>query len=555
MKIDRAASIPIIVHDPYFSIWSSGDRLYDEDTVHWSGTRQRIRGYVVIDGTPYCFMGKPEVCQTITQTELDVTPASTQYRFENEAIALTVRFTSPLLLDEPLLVSRPCTYIDVTAERKKMGNVQVVFTVSSDLVKASEGPVAGGVYEVEGTTEAEGFCYGVMGKVFQNPLGHSGDHTTIDWGHVYLAGRCSKTQFKFDDKEERLEGTIDFGVEQESGGLIVAYDDMVSVNYFGQWRRAYWTKEYSTILEAIQAGFDDREVVLKACHELDRSITEKAVKIGGEDYLLLCCLSWRHSIAAHKLIEDEEGNFIFLSKENDSNGCIGTVDISYPSVPLYLMYRTEYVKGMLRPVFRFASCKVWEYDFAPHDVGRYPYACGQVYGLNPENEGTQYRHDNGAVYPPYYQYPPCDVYDLRYQMPVEECGNMLIMTAICCERDGNAGFAEPYRGLLKQWAEYLLACGADPGEQLCTDDFAGHLAHNTNLAVKAIMGIKAYAAIMELLGEKAEAEEYRRKGKKMAENWEEEARSDAHYMLAFENPDSWSLKYNLVWDSYFGTPS
>ena len=98
------------------------------------------------------------------------------------------------------------------------------------------------------------------------------------------------------------------------------------------------------------------------------------------------------------------------------------------------MYSTDYIKGMLRPVFRFASCDVWEYDFAPHDVGRYPYAWGQVYGLNPEKKGKQYLQANGAVFPPYYQYPPCDVYDLKFQMPVEECGNMLIMTAACCEK-------------------------------------------------------------------------------------------------------------------------
>ena len=90
----------------------------------------------------------------------------------------------------------------------------------------------------------------------------------------------------------------------------------------------------------------------------------------------LCVMSYRHAIAAHKLITDEDQNLIFLSKENDSNGCIGTVDVSYPSVPLFMLYNTEYVKGMLRPIFRFADCDVWTYDFAPHDVGRYPYASG-----------------------------------------------------------------------------------------------------------------------------------------------------------------------------------
>ena len=57
MKVKRAASIPLILHDPYFSIWSGTDKLYDSDTVHWCGKRQKIRGYITIDGESFCFMG------------------------------------------------------------------------------------------------------------------------------------------------------------------------------------------------------------------------------------------------------------------------------------------------------------------------------------------------------------------------------------------------------------------------------------------------------------------------------------------------------------------
>lgn len=165
------------------------------------------------------------------------------------------------------------------------------------------------------------------------------------------------------------------------------------------------------------------------------------------------------------------------------------------TVPLFLLYNTDYVKGMLRPVFRFADCPVWEYDFAPHDVGRYPYAAGQVYGLNKKHERKEFRHEKGCIFPFYYQFPAgSDVYEWKNQMPVEECGNMLIMTAVVCQLDHSPAFAKPYYEVLKQWTEYLLTYGADPGEQLCTDD---------------------------------------------------------HYRLTFENQDSWSLKYNLIWDKFF----
>ncbi len=564
MKVTRAAGIPLITHDPYFSIWSCGDHLYDEDTKHWSGARQKLDGFICVDGECARFMGASKPDETvIPQTGLSVTPASTEYSFENSDVQLTVRFLSPLLLDDRRLLSRPCSYVDVQVLRKRKAHVTVTLRVSADLVtgmrfeqeKENEADAAkreqvelnGGAYTIGDIR------YGMMGKADQTPLGHSGDHITIDWGYVYLAGRGSQTEISFDPAGRALEAVCDLRTDGCAAELILAYDDLLSINYFGNWLRGYWTKYAATIPEAIRDSFAEKKDVIARCDALDRKITEMAQKAGGEDYAFLCIMAYRHAIAAHKLVEDPEGNLLFLSKENDSNGCIGTVDVSYPSVPLFLLFDTEYVKGMLRPVFRFAQTPVWEADYAPHDVGRYPYAWGQVYGLKKE-EGRQFSSRNGAVYPPYYQFPACGCYDLVYQMPVEECGNMLVMTALCCRLDESGDFAKPYMDLLQKWTEYLLRVGGDPGEQLCTDDFAGHLAHNTNLAVKAVMGIKAYALILEMNGRAQEAEEYRRQAETMINDWARRADAGDHYMLAFGHPESWSLKYNLVWDELLGEP-
>ena len=542
MKITRAASIPLIMHDPYFSIWSSSDHLYDTDTVHWTGKRQQIRGYLTVDKTVYCFMGDKEFHQILPQISLDVTATATTYTFENDKARLCCRFTSPLILSDPLLVSRPCTYIDFMVEKKNADNVKLDFIVSADLVRQEKDEVAG----FAGTFK-QGFSYASMGRMRQQPLGSSGDHTTIDWGYVYLAGN-DKSTITYDAANEAIRCQAANLNGQTT--LILAYDDLASINYFGEWRKAYWTTKYKTILEAISAAFADQKKVYKQASEIDCEIEAKAKKIGGDEYAFLCVMSYRHAIAAHKLITDEDQNLIFLSKENDSNGCIGTVDVSYPSVPLFMLYNTEYVKGMLRPIFRFADCDVWTYDFAPHDVGRYPYAWGQVYGRSDE-ENKRFRSDNQFVYPPYYMYPSgSNVYGLRDQMPVEECGNMLIMTAMVCRMEQNVSFALPYMETLKKWREYLIRYGADPGEQLCTDDFAGHLSHNTNLSVKAIMGIEGYAQIAALAGEKDESKKYHKIAVDMASDWEKRAKADDHYQLVFGEgkKDTWSLKYNLIWD-------
>ena len=551
MKVKRAASIPLVLHDPYFSIWSGADHLYDADPEHWCGARQQMRGYVTVDGAVSCFLGDREYHEVIPQKEVEVTPTSTEYRFENEKIILTVRFTSPLLADDPVLVSRPCTYVDFAVERKTDCEVHVDFLASSDLVQSRKEPLVGGTGSREKTEGEPAFSYAWMGNAFQRPLGNSGDHVTIDWGYAYLA--AEEGELFYDEKNGNLRCRLSLGTEKRRAGLVIAYDDLLSINYFGQWRKAYWTLRYADILEAVGASLADREAVLARAEALDEELVRKAEETGGEDYALLCCFAYRHAFAAHKLITDEEGNLIFLSKENDSNGCIGTVDVSYPSVPLFLLYDTEYVKGMLRPVFRFADCPVWEYDFAPHDVGRYPYAWGQVYGLSWEKR-RQYSGEQGAVYPPLYFWPAgSDIYDHRYQMPVEECGNMLILTEAVCMLDGKGDFAAPYMETLKQWTQYLIRYGADPGEQLCTDDFAGHLSHNVNLSAKAILGIEAYARLAGRFGRKEEAQEYHRLAQEMAADWEKRARADGHYALAFGKPDSWSLKYNLVWDRFFGS--
>ena len=542
MKVTRAASIPLVTHDPYFSIWSSSDHLYDTDTVHWTGKRQQIRGYLTVDKTVYCFMGDKEFHQILPQISLDVTSTATTYTFENDKVRLCCRFTSPLILSDPLLVSRPCTYIDFMVEKKNADNVQLDFIVSADLVRQEKDEVAG----FAGTFKQD-FSYASMGRMRQQPLGSSGDHTTIDWGYVYLAGN-DKSTITYDAANEVIRcQAADLNGQTT---LILAYDDLAAINYFGEWRKAYWTTKYKTILEAISAAFADQKKVYKQASEIDCEIEAKAKKIGGDEYAFLCVMSYRHAIAAHKLITDEDQNLIFLSKENDSNGCIGTVDVSYPSVPLFMLYNTEYIKGMLRPIFRFADCDVWTYDFAPHDVGRYPYAWGQVYGRSDE-ENKRFRSDNQFVYPPYYMYPSgSNVYGLRDQMPVEECGNMLIMTAMVCRMEQNVSFALPYMETLKKWREYLIRYGADPGEQLCTDDFAGHLSHNTNLSVKAIMGIEGYAQIAALAGEKDEAKKYHKIAADMASDWEKRAKADDHYQLVFGEgkKDTWSLKYNLIWD-------
>lgn len=574
MKNLRAPAIPLITNDPYFSVWSTADRLYEVPTKNWIGKVQRLNGNISVDGQLYRFMGDEGATKTLNQIGCDVKATTTKYVFEGAGISLQVKFTSPLLLDDLELVSRPCTYMtfDVISTDNTEHDVKIYVDMSQAHCHFNEKKenINGGVHNCENHKSA------FLGKAKQSPLNHSGDIISIDWGYLYLANpimnngdaiflqnkpsaigklidqyTCNKDQEDFDSLLLTLRiGTV--GRETRSQYIVLAYDDISSINYFGDIKKGYWADNGETILQAIQNSVDEYDDIISRCEILDNQIEKYASDIAGEEYAVICSLAYRQSIAAHKLIKDNDGNAIFLSKECSSNGCIGTVDVSYPSIPLYLTYNPELVKAMMRPVFKFAKTDVWQYDFAPHDVGRYPYATGQVYGLNKSK--YVFEEKNGSVYPFFYQFPSnSDAYELEYQMPVEECGNMLVMSAIALLCDGDLSLVKENVDLLEKWVCYLVKYGIDPGEQLCTDDFAGHLAHNANLSVKAIMGIAAYSIITEKLGLMKQSQKYYDIAKEYAQIWEQKVAGNDFTPLTFNNKDSWGQKYNLVWDKVFGT--
>ena len=540
MSIVRLPAIPLIANDPYFSYWCPGDRLTDADTCHWCGEAKPIRGLLTIDGQPHRFLGLGDApaMQTLRQ---EVTPTATECVLSAAGVELALRFTGAALPDDLDVLSAPITMVDFALRAVDGKAHECALTLSFSAALCAFGEEPRDMHAISYSLGGKNVAF--LGQLTQKPLSHSGDHTTIDWGYLYLMSaaplRCS---------QEGLSLCWNGSVAEEAAKIraLVAYDDIASINYFGSLRKAWCFRDGSTIVDWLRI-FDARWAeIQQKCRALDKKVLDEAESIGGADYALIAAAAWRHTFAAHKLIADEAGHMVLLSKENDSNGCIGTVDISYPSAPIFLKYCPQLVNALCRGVLKFAEMPVWEEDYAPHDIGRYPYATGQVYAACDRSVFRQ----SAAVYPPYYLYPAgADAYNPHDQMPVEECGNMLIMLYAALRATGDASLIQAHRATLAKWAKYLCEYGEDPGEQLCTDDFAGHLAHNVNLAAKALVGVACYARLVATLGEDASA--WERETARLRDSFLARAQKPGGGPLTFDGV-GWSMKYNLVWDEILG---
>ena len=574
----RAPAYPLVTVDPYFSVWSFADQANADMTRHWTGRKQPMIAAVRVDGVTYRLLGNEEQLpdpmfgrkpkeqpddplynrqgriifeNPALQTSVNVLPTSTTYTFDCGPVQVKMRFVAPMLMDDLALLSRPVNYVSFTATPidNKKHSVELYFEVSPRI--AVDLDVVPVVLE---NGAADGVKYLRTGTLDQKVLEKRGDDVRIDWGYFYMApvsgkgtlalvkGESARLSFassgKVDAKMFGKSKTVTSGnfvnedvalawcfdmkkIKKETEEvLMLAYDDIYSIKFLGQQLRPYWNAAGSnSITKEMAKAAKEWPKLGDRLNAFDNSLIQEATQSGGKEYADLCALAYRQAVSAHKLVAGWNNNLYFISKENFSNGCAGTVDVTYPSIPLFLRYNTEVAKALLNFIFDYAESSNWNKVWAPHDVGVYPDAYGQHYGN---------------------------------WMPLEESGNMLLLTAAVLKQSPDASFAQKHWSTLTKWALYALQNGQDPENQLCTDDFAGKLAHNVNLSAKSILAVAAYAKMARNLGRIDEGKAFQEFAQNMANNWKEKAFEEDHYRLTFDGEGTWSQKYNLVWDKVLG---
>ena len=486
-------------------------------------------GGALVDFGIYAAHKKQSVLdKTAIQKSVDVQATQTHYTFQCGPVELRLDFMAPFLMDDLELLSRPVNYVSyqVASLDGKEHQAELYFELASQKAFNAD--------SVDVSENADLLLF-KMGNSRQQ-LWSNTIEISPAWGYFYIGSDKENTTYAQGDASEMREAFSQKGflsvfdiadrdhshiaitqtlqTSGKTGGyLVVGFDGLYTIQYFGENLLPYWNRkgDHSMGNELLRA-YKEYDEILSKSYQFDCQQMKEALMVGGKEYAELCALAYRQAINPFQLSETPDGDLLFFTKE------VGPVDVYYPSAPVFLRYNPLLVEAMLNPVFHYSESGKWTKPYPAHNLGGYPIVNGQLHAGD---------------------------------MPIEETGNMLILTAALTKMRNDASFAKRHWKVLSQWAGYLLTNGLDTGTQPCSDLFAGSCPHNANLSIKGILGLASYSYLASMLGQTALAQAYREVVRKRAIEWEERTFADTHYRIDLvQRADStWSQKYNLVWDN------
>ena len=546
----RPPAVPLVTFDPYMSIWSENNHLANHRTRYWDGRIQSLVSLVRIDGKAYRLMGNdPHTSPALHQISVAVRPTTTIYRFANHKIDLTLTFTTPRLPAKLKIMTLPVTYITwrVKSADGHAHQVQLYYSTSSAIaVNHDRQQVTWSRLHFGALTALK------CGTPSQNYFNLSGDPVGLDWGYIYTVVRRNQSTACIADNSRCIHDfltngaipTTDAGnmpravsagqpveavcfnlgtvnADPVTRNVMVAYDEVYAIDYFGQYQRPYWRHVFKSPSQMFQWADGHYKSLMRQSAAFDVRVMADARRVGGNRYALIAALAYRQSLAAMGMSADTHGMPMVYTKEETSNGDIDTVDVFFPASPIFLLFDPQLESASMVPILNSANTPRWRFPWSPHDLGTYPMCVGH-YNSGGEN------------------------------MPIEESGNMIILAGAIAKAEGNADFAAKYWPLFTRWVKYLRKNGFDPKDQLSTDDFLGPRSHNANLSVKAIEAIGAYGLLCKMRGMDTMAAQYHAIAQRWAQRWMRVDKEGNHYRAEFNLPHSWGELYNMAWDRVLG---
>ena len=549
-----------MVLSPTLSMWLNHDRMTDDFITHWSGPTMAMAGLVRVDGTAFRFLGpQPDSTPALEQTHLFVTPTQTVAVMQGGGIQLNLTFSQAAFPDDLSYYSRPYAYITVNVaglDGKSHAVVVYLDHAADVVVNRQDQQVvwADASAAFNGTTSPHARALR-MGGYDQIAFSNRGDGTKNDWGHVYFATDSQRLQTAVqcyvnqarsnfaagqplpanDERKPRHANdqwpgsafVLDFGSvgpsTVASDHFVFAWDDVYTMFYFHEYHVPLWRHLYKDSVGAmLAAAFSDYLDIRARCNAFDLQSLQQLTAAGGQRYATYTALAHRQATGATVAVWNPARQAVWAyMKEISSDGDVSTVDVVYPASPFFVLYGPELLKMTLLPVLAYGQNETdiqYRLPWAPHHLGAWPVS--DILGEEQE------------------------------QMPMEESANLLIMLAAIAQRQQrDVTYLKPYWPALTQWAMYLNVSLPDPGEQLCTDDFEGPSPHNVNLALKGILGLASFSLLLNYSGQVELGAAYWRSAQGFVQQWLSMALDDSgdHYRLQFNLRDTWSTKYNLMW--------
>ncbi|KAK3937404.1 hypothetical protein QBC46DRAFT_416269 [Diplogelasinospora grovesii] len=551
----KPPAVPLAVRSPYLNAWLQGDSgciLPGSWPKFWTAQTQGWQGFVAVDGAVYNWMGAAPGPGTVNQVSLEYTSTRSVFIFDvGGKVTLTVTFLSPVYPEDLARQSQQFSYIDVKARSSDRAShsVQIYLDVSAEL---ASGDLSQVINWDSGNSSA--VSYLKFFRASQQEFAESGE--IASWGNWYLATRAfngmtwqigadtvvrgqfvtNKTLKNTKDTNFRAVndnwpvfafshdlGTVGDTFVERVFSLGIVQDQVI--NFAGTNGLAavpgLWSSYYSDDISAVVAFYNDYPYAATHSANLDVQIKEDSLNAAGDDYATITTLTVRQTFGALQFAGTPSKPYIFL-KEISSNSDIQTVDVIFPAYPILMYLNATMGRYILDPLFENQESGAYPNAWAEHDLGTFPNAKGYPAG-NDE------------------------------PMPLEECGNMIIMTLAYAQRTGDNAYLKAHYPKLSQWAQFLVEESLIPANQLSTDDFAGTLVNQTNLAIKGIIGLRAMSEIAQRTGNNdtfgSIAADYLQKWKGLAINT---AANPPHTTLSYGDNSSHGLLYNIYADKLLG---
>lgn len=559
------------------SFWTTGYGAEGDYRLGWSG-------FIRVDNTTYQWMGNNfgtvvRAGQNANQTSLTYTSTRSIFSFEADGVHFNVTFMTPVWPNDYFRQSIPMSYMHFELDRSSAAGRSVqLFTDIDERWSSAH------VYDYENYPINMLWVENVRDQKMNNsiyfvqrsdPQVYTEFRQRAEWGSSVYAmrkrpGMSSRNnnnivaQFEFINKgnvtfEHNPVGgprnsfayTVDFDVKTGGDDALFGIGHVRSpyVNYiqptnsttngtrrsYLEDRYGYWMGKYSNFQDLVGFFMGDFENALQHCEKLDAQIDhDSRAAVGGgrqgDMYSAITQLSVRQSFATLEITVPYEARtnsyntskpIIFL-KEVSSNGDMQTVDVFTPQFPLLTYLNPKLLRDIMEPIFEYTESGLYPNKWCVHDLGVYPSAFG---------------HNDGKDEP----------------MQVEESGNMILLALHYAQLVGKkhaTPWLRSHYKIMQQWAEFLVEDSLIPAQQLSTDDFAGTLANQTNLALKGIQGIAAMGEIASYLGKSKDAAQYQKTSRKYIQRFYEYSMTNngSHVKLAYQDNKSWGTLYNLIFD-------